>query len=85
MANENKGITLAQIRSGAKEFVLDNSTVSDDIRAVQVALRVLGYQVGRVSFLSYMSKYVCTDCYTYAKSLDSGYVNGFCNTNFKKK
>lgn len=38
MANENKGITLAQIRSGAKEFVLDNSTVSDDIRAVQVAL-----------------------------------------------
>lgn len=43
MANENKGITLAQIRSGAKEFVLDNSTVSDDIRAVQVALRVLGY------------------------------------------
>ena len=37
MANENKGITLAQIRSGAKEFVLDNSTVSDDIRAVQVA------------------------------------------------
>lgn len=31
MANENKGITLAQIRSGAKEFVLDNSTVSDDI------------------------------------------------------
>ena len=32
-----------------------------------------------------MSKYVCTDCYTYAKSLDSGYVNGFCNTNFKKK
>ena len=44
MANENKGITLAQIRSGAKEFVLDNSTVSDDIRAVQVALRVLGYR-----------------------------------------
>ena len=43
MANENKGITLAQIRSGAKEFVLDNSTVSDDIRSVQVALRVLGY------------------------------------------
>ena len=43
MANENKGITLAQIRSGAKEFVLDNSTVSDEIRAVQVALRVLGY------------------------------------------
>ena len=43
MANENKGITLAQIRSGAKEFVLDNSTVSDDIRAVQVALGVEVY------------------------------------------
>lgn len=32
MANENKGITLAQIRSGAKEFVLDNSTILERCR-----------------------------------------------------
>jgi len=43
MANENKGITLAQIRNGAKKFVLDNSTKSDSIKAVQTALRVLGF------------------------------------------
>ena len=30
MANENKGITLAQIRSGAKEFVLDIMIMVED-------------------------------------------------------
>lgn len=60
MANENKGITLAQIRSGAKEFVLDNSTVSDDIRAVQVALRVLGYHQKLCG-----GRYICGICKQY--------------------
>ena len=44
MANgSNKGITLAQIRSGSKVFVQDDTTISGDIKAVQSALRMMGY------------------------------------------
>ena len=69
-----------------KAYYVNPSTGKVDTTASKMkAIDTQLYQVGRVSFLSYMSKYVCTDCYTYAKSLDSGYVNGFCNTNFKKK
>ena len=64
-----------------KAYYVNPSTGKVDTTASKMkAIDTQLYQVGRVSFLSYMSKYVCTDCYTYAKSLDSGYVNGFCNT-----
>lgn len=43
MANENQSVTLALIRSGSKQFVLDTVTCSDSIKKVQQALRVMGY------------------------------------------
>ncbi|MCM1224852.1 MAG: peptidoglycan-binding protein [Lachnospiraceae bacterium] len=46
MANgSNKGVTLADVRSGKKSFVIDGTTTSPDIKALQIALQNFGFYI----------------------------------------
>ncbi len=46
MANgSNKGVTLADVRSGKKSFVIDGTTTSPDIKALQTALQNFGFYI----------------------------------------
>ncbi len=47
MANgDNYNVTLSQIRQGTAYFQLDNTTISNEIKAVQKVLRMMGYYTG---------------------------------------
>lgn len=41
--NANASVTLAKIRAGTAAFTLDDTTVSQDIKAVQKALKLMGF------------------------------------------